>query len=329
MLPAHYEIPDLSLSNDLLTPLIAAHEVVTRLDERVRQSSIGAGWAARSLFAEACACQLTEGDLVHLEDLVLLDAGSFTGTISMPLASARIILRTWRHGAAADAAALLRAERPGVGEAEPAPATAAFVAPERRSSKRDEIDDRALVDVLRRDAWRRVWQQTRSLPALLAAAIVWDAWLALEPEAHSAWRAPLLAALTLRQRGLTNGWLVPIDTGRRHAPYRRHPAHSASVRIVGFLSWVQTGAGRGMNSLKTLTLANETMRVSMKAKRRSSRLPELADLLISRPLVSAPMAAKSLGITPQAVLRMMPQLGSIPREISARTRYRVWSISSS
>jgi hypothetical protein len=113
----------------------------------------------------------------------------------MPLASARIILQTWRHGAAANAATLLRAERPGVGEAEPAPATAAFVAPERRSSQRDEVDDRALVDVLRRDAWRRVWQQTRSLPALLAAAIVWDAWLTLEPEAQSAWRAPLLARL--------------------------------------------------------------------------------------------------------------------------------------
>jgi hypothetical protein len=125
---------------------------------------------------------------------------------------------------------------------------------------------------------------------------------------------------------LTNGWLVPIDTGRRHASYRRHPAHSVPVRIAGFLSWVQTGAQRGMNCLKTLTLANETMRVSMKAKRKSSRLPELADLLISRPLVSAPMAAKSLGITPQAVLRMMPQLGSVPREISGRTRYRVWSI---
>ena len=327
MLPAHYEIPDLSLSNDLLTPLIAAHEVVTRLDERVRQASIGAGWAARSLFAEACACQLTEGDLVHLEDLVLLDAGSFSGVISMPLASARIILRTWRHGAAADAAALLRAERPGVGEAEPAPATAAFVAPERRPSQQhSEVCDGALVDVPRRDAWRRVWQQTRDLPPLLAAAIVWDAWLTLEPEAQSAWRAPLLAALTLRQRGLTNGWLVPIDTGRRHAPYRRHPAHSVPVRMAGFQSWVQTGAERGMNSLKTLTLANETMRISMKAKRKSSRLPELADLLISRPLVSAPTVAKALGITPQAVLRMVPQLGSVPREISGRTRYRVWSI---
>ena len=123
-------------------------------------------------------------------------------------------------------------------------------------------------------------------------------------------------------------WLVPIDTGRRHAPYRRHPAHSVPVRMAGFQSWVQTGAERGMNSLKTLTLANETMRVSMKAKRKSSRLPELADLLISRPLVSAPMAAKTLGITPQAVLRMIPQLGSVPREISGRTRYRVWSITS-
>jgi hypothetical protein len=263
---------------------------------------------------------------VHLEDLVLLDAGSFTGAMSMPLAGAHVILRAWRHGTIADPSDLLRAERPGVGEAEPAPAIRAFVAPERRSSKRDEVDDSALIDVSRRDAWRRVWQQTRSLPALLAAAIVWDAWLALEPEAHSAWRAPLLAALTLKQRGLTNGWLAPIDTGRRHASYRRHPAHSVPVRIAGFLSWVQTGAQRGMNSLKTLTLANETMRVSMKAKRKSSRLPDLADLLISRPLVSAPTVAKALGITPQAVLRMVPQLGSVPREISGRTRYRVWSI---
>jgi hypothetical protein len=75
-----------------------------------------------------------------------------------------------------------------------------------------------------------------------------------------------------------------------------------------------------------LTLADEMLRLKLKGRRSNSRLPALVDLLLSRPLVSVPMAAKALRCSPQAVEAMFEQLGSIPRELSGRKRYRVWSI---
>ena len=68
------------------------------------------------------------------------------------------------------------------------------------------------------------------------------------------------------------------------------------------------------------------LRGKLKGRRRSSRLPGLVDLLLSRPLVSVPLAAKALKCSNQAVEAMLPLLGSIPRELTGRGRYRVWGI---
>ena len=68
------------------------------------------------------------------------------------------------------------------------------------------------------------------------------------------------------------------------------------------------------------------LRAKTRNRRRSSRLPGLVELFLSRPLVSIPMAAKALKVSNQAVAAMLPQLGSLPRELSGRERYRVWGI---
>ena len=51
-----------------------AEDASARLDERLRNHPLAEGWAERAHFAEACAALWLEGDLVHLEDLVLRDA---------------------------------------------------------------------------------------------------------------------------------------------------------------------------------------------------------------------------------------------------------------
>jgi len=58
------------------------------------------------------------------------------------------------------------------------------------------------------------------------------------------------------------------------------------------------------------------------AKTRSnSRLPELVDLFLSRPLVTVPLAAKLLKVTPKAIELMLAQLGgALPWELTGRTR---------
>jgi hypothetical protein len=80
------------------------------------------------------------------------------------------------------------------------------------------------------------------------------------------------------------------------------------------------------NELDGLASAKERMSFRLRDVQKNSRLPHLAELLIEKPMVSVPFAAKSLGISQHAVRKMLPKLGSTPREISDRLRYRCWTV---
>jgi hypothetical protein len=73
---------------------------LARLDERVARSPVGSGWIERSHFADACASLWIDGELVHLEDLVLHDAGQDIRTPTHELTIAREVLRSRRRIAA-------------------------------------------------------------------------------------------------------------------------------------------------------------------------------------------------------------------------------------
>jgi hypothetical protein len=150
--------------------------------------------------------------------------------------------------------------------------------------------------------------------------------LILQPEQRAAWRAPLLAALLLKARRKTAALLLPIATGQRLSKYRRHPAHRTGERLAGFLQWATAAAERAAKELDALALAQTLLQPKLARRRRNSRLAALAALLLERPLVTAPMAARALGASRQAVLHMLRELGSPVRELSGRRRYRVWAI---
>lgn len=156
--------------------------------------------------------------------------------------------------------------------------------------------------------------------------MAWDAWLTLLPDQSGAWRAPLLAALVVKTRAKTRSWLLPIATGGRFSHYERTPDHDFLTRIAGFLDWAMIGATRTRDELNRLSAVEGLLRRKIEACRRHSRLPQLVDLLLSRPLVSVPLAAKALRCSPQAIEALLPQLGATVREMSGRKRYRVWSI---
>ena len=311
-----YTIPEKLPLNVILAPLLAAEDAIARLDERARNSPLREGWIARLLYREACASRLAAGELVHLEDLVLLDGGALTTTMTPDLSSAWHVLGVWRRAGKADPAELLRSNCPGelvTNIVQPVDAPDYFYDPHWNEDARFA-------------KWRRVLEETKGLPPLLAAAIAWDAWLMLEPDQRGAWRAPLIAALVLKARAKTRHVMLPLDSGRRFAKYRRHANHDLAARLSGFLEWARTAAEQSIKDLDTLTLAADMLRGKLKGRRRNSRLPDLVDLLLSRPLVSVPLAAKALKCSNQAVEAMLPLLGSIPRELTGRRRYRVWGI---
>ena len=53
-------------------------------------------------------------------------------------------------------------------------------------------------------------------------------------------------------------------------------------------------------------------------------MPELVELVMARPLISAGMVAKTLEVTPQGARRIVQELGL--REMTGRGRFRAWGI---
>lgn len=94
-----YDLTKISMT-PLMEPAFRAGVALTRLDERIARSPVGDGWIERQNFADACASLWIDGELVHLEDLVLHDATRDIRTPTHELTIARDVLRTRRRIAA-------------------------------------------------------------------------------------------------------------------------------------------------------------------------------------------------------------------------------------
>lgn len=96
-----YPIPDPLPWSQIAGPLAAAEDALARLDERLANSPIRQGWTARTHFTDAAACLWLQGELIHLDDLVLHDAGMDVRAPTFELTRAHTVLRARRCIAAA------------------------------------------------------------------------------------------------------------------------------------------------------------------------------------------------------------------------------------
>ncbi len=172
--------------------------------------------------------------------------------------------------------------------------------------------------------WRAVAEATRGLPATLAAAILLDAWDAIAPLEHEPWLGKLLVAALIRQRGKTSAHLVCLHEGFRALPYERRRMRDPATRLVVALEAMTAGAQAGLKAHDRWLIARTVLSRKLVGRRSSSRLPALVDYVLSRPIVSAGMIAKGLGITPRAAQNLVAELGL--REATGRERYRAWGI---
>jgi hypothetical protein len=99
MISMSYDLANLPIQS-LLKPAFEAGIALARLDERIARSEVGSGFLERQNFADACASLWIDGELVHLEDLVLHDASHDIRTPTHELTIARDVLRTRRRIAA-------------------------------------------------------------------------------------------------------------------------------------------------------------------------------------------------------------------------------------
>jgi hypothetical protein len=93
----HYEFPVLLPWPSIAGPLGAAEDALSRLDERLRVSPIREGWIARTHFIDACASAWIDGELVHIQDLVLHDASMDIRSPTRELTRTHAVLRARRR----------------------------------------------------------------------------------------------------------------------------------------------------------------------------------------------------------------------------------------
>ncbi|CAN7753520.1 RHE_PE00001 family protein [Mesorhizobium sp. LjNodule214] len=375
-----YDIGLLSLDT-LIAPVAKATEALARLDERLTRSPVRDGFLERQHFADAAAALWLEGELVHLEDLVLHDAHMDIRTPTHELTRAYAVLRTRRR---------IFAQKPdwalsrdgflaltGRGGATPASgpksregegAGTASVEPDGRDDAEDDLlaEEFAEIDaVLARSSkilsgsdvpgrkedtsrrerpepqngliydldwneeerlaeWRDVIARTRDLPVVLRAAILLEAWSDIEVLQHAVWHGPLLVSALLRQEGLAANHLASLHLGAKNIPRERRRARNRSDRRLAFVDAMHDAALAGLKELDRLTMAKSQIERRLRERRASSKLPDLVELVLSRPLVSTGMIQQTLKMSKQGALNLVGQLGL--REMTGRGRFRAWGI---
>lgn len=91
-----YDCTEIDL-RELNAPAARAGEALARLDERIARSPIRDGILERQNFGDAIASLWVDGELVHLEDIVLHDARLDIRTPTHELTIAHSILRARRQ----------------------------------------------------------------------------------------------------------------------------------------------------------------------------------------------------------------------------------------
>ncbi|RRH90118.1 DUF1612 domain-containing protein [Mesorhizobium tamadayense] len=170
----------------------------------------------------------------------------------------------------------------------------------------------AVVDKLRRE----------NIPAVLAAAIAWEAWQDIEPLQHQHWLGPLLVAALIRERGKVSSHLFALNSGLRLIARERRNAPVRTTRLLAVLDAFAEAAAAGLKELDRLALAKGQMERRLRNRRKNSSLPALIELVLARPVVSAGLIAAELKVSQRAALDLVAELGI--REVTGRGRYRAW-----
>lgn len=204
------------------------------------------------------------------------------------------------------------------------------VEPEERPKEKRSDDPLGLFgddewdEGLRLADWRGVLPLAGELPPVLAAAVLFEAWEKIEPLRRQSWLGGLLVSSHLRARGKVSSHLFCFYGGLKTVRHERRRSRDRLTRLLAFLDAMSESAATGLKEMDRLLLARTQMELRFKDRRSNSSLPQLADFVLSRPMVSSAMVAKQLKVTSRGALNLLNEIGI--REITGRGRYRAWGI---
>lgn len=160
---------------------------------------------------------------------------------------------------------------------------------------------------------------------MLQAIVALDAWNELAALQHAPWPGRLFCAAILRQAGVTTGaHLVAFNLGLKTVPVDRRRHRDRETRLLAIAHGLLAAAEIGLKEHDRLALARQMIERKLTGRRTASKLSELVELVMAKPLVLAGMVAKTLGVTPQAARRIVQELGL--REMTGRGRFRAWGV---
>lgn len=326
----------------LIWALAEAEDRVSRLDERVHACGFSAGWAARLDVLEAVAWGWNSGQVVSTEQLLLHDESMDRQMPDAALRAAHGLVRARRKAAAggpellsAPGAAWLAGRRAG------SPTLQSLAATDRRLDPEAPVLPQLLAELSRLQAgttadpdeavaeWLGLLALSHPrLPALLQAAAALEGWRIVSPYPHEPYLGPLMTALWLRTRRRVRGHLLGLETGVRELGRTRRPWPEAPMaeRLVFWVEVIEAAAAAGLEALNRLELARQVAAHRIGERRSHSHLGALLDLLLERPVVTAPMAAARLKVSGQTARRLLGELGASVTEISGQSRYRAWRL---
>ena len=336
-----------------------------RLSARLSSSGLGEGWQNRCDINEACMAIQMDGALVDLTDLVLHDANMNTRAPTHDLTRAAAALRARRvarqraapwplshEGVASLAGGLASKRTPEERDERPVTKSTdldddldafsrqfaeidALIERTGKVLRGESVSARDRSSILYRDdegaeeaedQWFAELGELERLPAVQAAAFGWQSWRELRIHDRQPWLALIVAGAILRARGGSE-WMLPLAAGFRQAGYRGRQAIPRENAIEVFSDVLDHALKIGNSDLSTLSLHRDLMAKRLEGRRQQSRLGDLVGLFLSRPVVTMPMAGMHLKVTPHAVKCMFDELGgSLPRELTQRSRYRAWGI---
>jgi len=333
----------------LLEPLIRATELIMRYNGLIEASTFKNGLNSREHFFAAVASIYLQGGLIELNDLVLHAYNTDVSISHQDIADAMDILaarrlietkkREWlfeadsfqltqqpTHETSRDKTAIDDFER----ELEDIDAILERTNKILENPETLEIKPNRLKQLLKPknqdeiwEKWQEVIKSTQHEPPILRSAILLDAWINLDPIPNKPWLGFEYANTALRV-DLSLDYLPSITTGLRQTPLNTRKNHNRLKRLKAYIDAYALSSEQAIRNAHKIKVRYERLQERTENIRAGSKTKAFIDYAIATPVVTTTNAAAALNISPAGVLKILKTLQL--REITGRSRYRVWAI---